>query len=554
MDEDTLETSKIQYSSKREHTLNNSIPNKAIRFYSNNNDNNFDTLESYANLLNLEISPETRRGYRSFERQYRLSTSTQLANASQSYFEDANNFIGNSSVLESSIPFRLGKICSNLEANISNPEVSYQKEDNSSLLDELDALCIIPPNPTNNPNFDFLVSQHSSLVKSPNLQFSLSNKPIQIKRDSLKLTIRDKCVDGVSQFFKFKKWAYTKVQRPVNDYVRAKTGERIFKSPHLIPFKRKYGFEIEPTLSDIKKEQIESVVYRWRHYNKIDFHEEFDFDSSQYTDLLSTSIIPQKFYKERFVPLPLKFVKNDFLDSNDYQILDSSLAMNNPFLPQSDSTLRLTLDDSIDPLSVALDFDKKFLADRNSKACKSIRYYVNYPLINSNIQKERIRKKMKLPVFLLGPEILKGQGIHSNNSCGYGLGYLKVDSQKMYINPTTGLFSYFVSSDNHLFNGNDKMTYFGVENNCGYYSDDNNIKYFYRGNYVELNSPFPRYWGRSPNGLPAVRRNPYYHENDFYINPSYTSIKNQAGPWKDVRASHRKRFSHLYTITKSDNN
>ena len=74
MDEDTLETSKIQYSSKREHTLNNSIPNKAIRFYSNNNDNNFDTLESYANLLNLEISPETRRGYRSFERQYRLST------------------------------------------------------------------------------------------------------------------------------------------------------------------------------------------------------------------------------------------------------------------------------------------------------------------------------------------------------------------------------------------------------------------------------------------------------------------------------------------------
>ena len=125
MDEDTLETSKIQYSSKREHTLNNSIPNKAIRFYSNNNDNNFDTLESYANLLNLEISPETRRGYRSFERQYRLSTSTQLANASQSYFEDANNFIGNSSILESSIPLRLGKICSNLEANISNLEVSY---------------------------------------------------------------------------------------------------------------------------------------------------------------------------------------------------------------------------------------------------------------------------------------------------------------------------------------------------------------------------------------------------------------------------------------------
>ena len=125
MDEDTLETSKIQYSSKREHTLNNSIPNKAIRFYSNNNDNNFDTLESYANLLNLEISPETRRGYRSFERQYRLSTSTQLANASQSYFEDANNFIGNSSILESSILLRLEKICSNLEANISNPEVSY---------------------------------------------------------------------------------------------------------------------------------------------------------------------------------------------------------------------------------------------------------------------------------------------------------------------------------------------------------------------------------------------------------------------------------------------
>ena len=152
MDEDTLETSKIQYSSKREHTLNNSIPNKAIRFYSNNNDNNFDTLESYANLLNLEISPETKRGYRSFERQYRLSTSTQLANASQSYFEDANNFIGNSSILESSIPLRLGKICSNLEANISNLEVSYlyplkedkkadkkedKKADNSSVFRQL---------------------------------------------------------------------------------------------------------------------------------------------------------------------------------------------------------------------------------------------------------------------------------------------------------------------------------------------------------------------------------------------------------------------------------
>ena len=80
-------------------------------------------------------------------------------------------------------------------------------------------------------------------------------------------------------------------------------------------------------------------------------------------------------------------------------------------------------------------------------------------------------------------------------------GYLKVDLQKMYIDPTTGLFSYFVNSDNHLFNGNDKMTYFGVENNCGYYSDDNNIKYFYLGNYVELNSPFPRYWNRLPNGL-----------------------------------------------------
>ena len=84
----------------------------------------------------------------------------------------------------------------------------------------------------------------------------------------------------------FKKWAYTKVQRPVNDYVRAKTGERIFKSPHLIPFKRKYGFEIEPTLSDIKKEQIESVVYRWRHYNKIDFHEEFVKQKFALQDLL----------------------------------------------------------------------------------------------------------------------------------------------------------------------------------------------------------------------------------------------------------------------------
>ena len=55
----------------------------------------------------------------------------------------------------------------------------------------------------------------------------------------------------------------------------------------------------------------------------------------------------------------------------------------------------------------------------------------------------------------------------------------------------------------------------------------------------------------SPNGLPTdTRRNPYFHKSDFYLNPLYTSIKRQAGPWKDVGGLRRHKFSSLYPVSK----
>ena len=154
----------------------------------------------------------------------------------------------------------------------------------------------------------------------------------------------------------------------------------------------------------------------------------------------------------------------------------------------------------------------------------------------------------------MGPEILKSYGINTNDSCGYGLGYLRVGSQKIYMNPATGLFSYYKSIDNQIFNGDDKTTYFGIENNRGYYSDSKGTKYFYAGNYIEINSARSnrfKFMNSSPNGLPTdTRRNPYLHKSDFYLNPLYTSIKRQAGPWKDVGGLRRHKFSSLYPVSK----
>lgn len=383
----------------------------------------------------------------------------------------------------------------------------------------------------------------------PTFKFPKSTTPVRIERETLKLKIRDKCVDGVTQIFKFKKWAYKKVQRPLNDFIRAKTGDRILKAPHLVPFKRKYGFESDLNVKDIKKERIESILYRWRHYNKINFHE--DFDDSQTDDF---SLLPKKFYKERFIPLPLKFCEMDFLSNKNYPVLNNALNESDPFLPQSDFMLRRSLKSEMDPLSIGVDFDKKFFEDRNKRARRSLRYYVNYPLINSNIQNERIRKRTNLPIFLLGPEILKSYGINTHDTCGYGLGYLKVGSQKMYMNPATGLFSYYTNMYNQIFNGDDKTTYFGIENNRGYYSDSNGTKYFYAGNYTEINSVRSnrfKFMKSSPNGLPSdTRRNPYFHRKDFYSNPLYTSTKRQAGPWKDVCGPRRHKFSSLYPVSK----
>jgi hypothetical protein len=517
-----------------------------------------DNLKSYSNLLNLEISPEINNNYSLLEEPFSVPEVLEFITNTKPNL----NAISPSKVLVSKELVCLNDVSSDIEeSTITISSLSSEFDIRSSYATLENKFDI-----ANSSDFQYLLNifdlELLSLESYPDLSFSPFSKPIlkvpestnpiqmeRIERESLKLKIRDKCVDGVAQIFKFKKWAYKRVQRPLNDFIRSKTGDRILKSPHLVSFKRKYGFESDLNFKDIKKERIESIVYRWRHYNKINFYA--DFDDSQTDEFL---LLPRKFYKERFVPLPLKFCEIDFLSNKNYPVLNNALNESDPFLPQSDFMLRRSLKSETDPLSISLDFDKKFFEDRNNRARRSLRYYVNFPLINSNIQNERIRKRTNLPIFLLGPEILKSYGINTNDSCGYGLGYLRVGSQKIYMNPATGLFSYYKSIDNQIFNGDDKTTYFGIENNRGYYSDSKGTKYFYAGNYIEINSARSnrfKFMNSSPNGLPTdTRRNPYLHKSDFYLNPLYTSIKRQAGPWNDVGGLRRHKFSSLYPVSK----
>ena len=68
---------------------------------------------------------------------------------------------------------------------------------------------------------------------------SLLSQIFTIRELSLptKRQIRDACVDGISKFFRFKKWMHKNVQRPLTNYIRSKTGDLFLVSPHLQPFK-----------------------------------------------------------------------------------------------------------------------------------------------------------------------------------------------------------------------------------------------------------------------------------------------------------------------------
>ena len=532
------------------------------------------TVEKVAKLLNLDLSIHAKDNYAEFNRPVNNSEVLNYGKAAQSYFNE-NKFVNSQFTVHFTTPIYLGKQCEETQRSTLNPNIP---EFNSNLttplpfLYETAEISLHPfsvplPNDVSSPFlkvnfnklsispwskiealdvFDFEILPPSDLIHPilfPHAltQFSFTDEFIDYTPASLKLQMRDKCVDGVAQFFKFKKWAYKQVQKPVNTFIREKTGEHLLKSPHLSSFSRKYGFEFEPSLDDIKKERIESPVYRWQQYNRVKFYQ-----NSENKFLSSSEII-----KEYFNPLPFKFLKSSFEQlAEDLRFISTPIF--DPFdllMPQSYSNLRSSLNESSDLMLMATEFDKKFLEERNAYAYRSLRYYVNYPFINSKIQNDRIYKQGKLPNFLFGPEILKKQGLDLGYTCGYGLGYCKLNSQKIYINPTTGLLSYFMNTSNQLFNGDDQTTYFGVENNIGYYTDKSGIKYFYMGNYLDSADTLPmNFCTMSPDGRPVMRSNSYYHKKGFYYNPFYVKVKEQAGPWKDIRASVRYKLDNLYNI------
>lgn len=384
-----------------------------------------------------------------------------------------------------------------------------------------------------------------------------------------KRELRDACVDGITQFFKFKKWMHKNVQRPLTNFIRSKTGNLFLASPHLQPFRRKYGFvnfDKHFTPVDIKFDRLESLQYRWQHYNKIEFNSDDNFLLAQCLEnsFDSAVLLPQS----NFVSLPLKFSEAEFTPGNLFYLPISKSLKNrknsfnkhgfNSFdilIPQT-SVLHIpngtkTTNPEVFVFSRILNYHRKYIAMRNAKACRSWRYNIFYHRVAQEIMDEtKLSSNNSIPpTFFIGPLLLKEKGIEVNGTCGYGLGYRKVGANKFYINPVTGLISIYQNSNHENFCGDDETTYFGVFKGRGYYSDKTHVKYFYVENFDD--ALFAYVSGQSSVRNPIKsRKNPFYWKREYYLDTEYLKIKKLSGPWHDIRTSVRDQFEHLYEIQK----
>lgn len=402
--------------------------------------------------------------------------------------------------------------------------------------------------------------------------FSMRKISIPTKRQ-----FRDACVDGIAQFFKFKKWMHKNVQRPLTNFIRSKTGDFFLKSPHLGPFRRKYGFDNFSkhfNSINIKYDRAESIQYRWQHYNKVEFHSGPNFLLKQCLDNFDDKavVLPQS----NFVPLPLKFNESEFSTTNliyprlrrrrRIGLLQMWRNRKKSFnkvgfepleilIPQSlDSSIpkgRKTTDPEIFVVSRILNYERKYMRIRNRKASRSWRYKIFYHRVAQEIMDEtRLQSDNSIPpTFYAGPLFLKEKGISVNGTCGYGLGYFNNAGHKFYINPVTGLISIYQNSAGENFYGDDETTYFGVLNGLGYYSDKTGIKYFYVDNYDDVLFAY-----MNEEFIPRIpiqsRKNPFYWKHEYYYSPDYIKLKKISGPWVDIRGKVRNKFQHLYEIKK----
>jgi len=412
-------------------------------------------------------------------------------------------------------------------------------------------LCLSEHASRTNQFYDSIAKlEKSKMIKR---KFSLRNIRVPTKRE-----LRDSVVDSITVFFKFKKWTKDNVQRPLGNLIRNTTGNLLLNPPHFFPFQRKFG-SIELTKkfssSKIKYDLNESIAYRWVYYNKLSFLEGMKLE-----DFIASNKNSDFFY----TPLPFNFETSDFKDTNNLFLkyrtkkeknLIIGLNSKEILLPQSLTALtqrgiskELLTESQI--FDLVKSYDKEYLNERNEKAAKSVRYFINV----SNIQEEIINSrkifndKKKLPSFFLGPELLSNLAPLENipHTCGYGLGYFNISNKKIYINPTTGLLSIYKDSNNQSFIGNDKTTFYGVKNGKGYYSDDSGIKYYYSHNYE-----FDFLRSKSNKDFPKSRLNPDSFTKEFYSNLTYLSNKEKSGPWVDVRRNVRHSDSIFYPISKN---
>ena len=429
-------------------------------------------------------------------------------------------------------------------------------------------------------------------------QVEKNDKKIRVKRFSwqkirlkipTKRQLRDACVDAITEVFKFKRWFYDNVQRPFTKYVRLKTGNLIFKDPHINPFIKKYGFEEleqKTEIATIKSESKESPIYRLKTYNRLVFDEIKDFSKIQRLGQCEQNgniILPQKFFKKHLIKLDDNYISEDFKKFKNQNLskIDYPTPKKDQFyfitkyfkksrrklrglnyvevlIPQSykwEEKESSKNKDEKELFQSILNYDKNWLTKRNTILKTSFRYKPFYHRIAKKLFDKvkfepQINQKQSLPNFFIGPQLHKSKN-KTINSCGYGLSYLKNNDQKIYMNPSTGLISYYTNSKNEKFYGDDSTTAYGILEGRGYYTDKKGIKYFYKENYEQLCS-FSKYVGNqiSPNGFPKMRNNPYYYKREFYFDQQYPQIKKMAGLWKDLRANKRDDNSYLFNLKK----
>jgi hypothetical protein len=404
-------------------------------------------------------------------------------------------------------------------------------------------------------------------------------KPLKIPS---KREIRDACVDGITQIFNFKRWAKQNIQRPFTKFVRSKTGNFFFYDPHVKPFIRKYGFYKlikKSNLFSIKNESVESSLYRFKNYNRISYNEIHDFSKIQNFDKCESNrslILPENFYKKNVKFLPQQYIFKNFNEQNNiilqktyyakkkrwFNVLDKYFSKNKNLInglhyleiliPQSFLHQKKPNTEKI-LFKKILKYDKKSIEHRNSILSKSFRLFPFYHKVENDIFNEKkikfgILKKKNLPVFFIGP-LLNKQNLQISNSCGYSLGYLKIGKQKMYINPATGLLSYFLNEKKEMFLGNDLNTVFGIYKGQGYYQDERNIKYFFKDIYKEVHS---YYFDKnfSPDGFPKSRCNQYFYKNEIFYEIEYVKLKKSLGLWKDIRQKFRHLGKRWYPLEK----